>query len=160
MSLLNRLNKTLANSSVAEEIKDFLSRNIYISDVKVEGETLILTGERYISQHIVYFNTKNDDVKIFNSKYIKQVKVNGSIVFYIDDNDFVFNPDVTFIADEIIIKSNDRRIRKIKNLNCKCRNFKVEHQFIRVADSHIECEKSFVKNNRNILSSTIKKYVK
>ena len=160
MSLLDRLNKTSISSSIAGEIKKSLMQNIYISNAEIDGETLVLDGTEFLGRNTVYFNTRRDDVKVFNSKHIKQVKIDGSIVFYIDDNDFVFNPDVTFIADEIIFMSNDRCIRNVKNLHCKCRNFKVEKRNIRIADGYIECERTYICHLKNILPSTTKKYVK
>ena len=160
MSLLNKSYKTSISSSIAGEIKKSLMQNIYISDVEIDDETLVLNGTEFLGRNTVYFNTRRDDAKVFNSKHIKQVKIDGSIVFYIDDNDFVFNPDVTFIADEIIFMSNDRCIRKVKNLNCKCRNFKVEKRNIHIADGYIECERTYICHLKNILPNTIKKYVK
>lgn len=165
--MLNKANKISVSSSVMEGIKAYLMRNDFISDVEIKDETLIITGAPSTSArygfHAIYIIDDLSGLDIFNiegfGKYIKHIKINGQAVIYVDDH-FNFNPNTTIIANEIFIGTEDNHVKNIKNLNCKCHNFKVESQFIRIADSYIECEASFVRHQKNILPSTIKKYVK
>jgi hypothetical protein len=166
MSLLDRLNKASSQSvitDIIEEIKKTLEDNGYIHDIEFNNGTLTITGNPRRMRPSISFYTWMHDLTVFTneqySKYIKQIQIKGVFIFYADEH-FQFNPNIKIIADNIFFRSDSRKVVKIEGLNCKCNKIEVLDAPIRIANSYIECEKLLTKNDRNILPSTIKKYIK
>ena len=166
MSLLDRLNKASSqsvNADIVDEIKKTLEDNSYIHNIEFNNGILTIMGNPHKTRPTVSFYTRYHNLAVFTdeqySKYIKQIQIKGILIFDADEH-IQFNPDIKIIADNIFFWTDSRRVVKIEGLNCKCNKIEVLDAPIRVANSYIECEKLLTKNNRNILPSTIKKYIK
>nr|DAF28211.1 MAG TPA: hypothetical protein [Caudoviricetes sp.] len=166
MSLLDRLNKASSqsvNADIVDKIKKTLGDNSYIHDIEFNNGILTIMGNPHKTRPTVSFCAWMHDLTVFTdeqySKYIKQIQIEGVFIFYTDEH-IQFNPNIKIIADNIFFRTDSRRVVKMEGLNCKCNKIEVLDSSIRVANSYIECEKLLTKNDRNILPSTIKKYIK